>query len=299
MKLGLSLTPQLLLGRPVRQESAEFLAYYGSPKRMLQGLKDQGIHSIELRYLKRTTTDNECRFISDLVWEAGLELTVHGRTEGDFQGSRFGDVYPPMKELMARARTRQHAVMMPIHAYSASDGSEDELSARTVRLLREWLAMTEEGDVPVYFALELNRRKDGTIDPGSHCEGVLGMVAELGHSRAGITWDMGHYYANRMRDAGLAEPPREPILDLPPKAFLRKTIHTHIHGLGAKGTHCPLAEPASLPLEHYVRALQEADYRGIYHLELEFERFPADRPVAEHVAASIDRLREAVGKQGK
>ncbi|MDB5085353.1 MAG: sugar phosphate isomerase/epimerase, partial [Bacilli bacterium] len=139
-----------------------------------------------------------------------------------------------------------------------------------------------------------NRKKPAAVDPGDTCAGVLQMIDEINSPFVGITWDMGHYYSNLV-SAGYVPALQDEQLDpLPPLSFLDKTIHTHIHGLGEQGTHCPLTHHESLPLESYVRALKDSGYTGIYNLELQFNRFPDQNQLVEDALSSIERLRKCV-----
>jgi hypothetical protein len=64
----------------------------------------------------------------------------------------------------------QKRIAMPIHAYSAKEGSRKELSIRRVGLFREWIRMVEAEVLPIIFGIELNRRKSGALDLGDTCE---------------------------------------------------------------------------------------------------------------------------------
>jgi sugar phosphate isomerase/epimerase len=297
MKLGFSLAPQIILGSAEQTRSAELLARFGSTQQLLRELKSQGISSIEIRYMPRQMDPALSERILHTVWEAGLEVSIHGQVDGDYKGPSFADIYPPMRETLQHYDLYQKRIAMPIHAYAAKEGSRKELSVKTAGLFSEWIRMVEAEALPMIFGIELNRRKSGTVDPGDTCEGVVEMVEAINNPHAGITWDMGHYYSNVMNE-GIQDsegiPTMRPWDRLPPAAFLERTVHTHIHGLGERGTHCPLTEPESLPLEAYVQALKRSAYQGIYNLELDFSRFPEQEDAAQHIIASIQRLRECV-----
>jgi sugar phosphate isomerase/epimerase len=295
MKLGFSLAPQIILGTPEQTKSAELLARFGSTQRLLRELQCQGISSIEIRYMPRQMDPALSERVLHTVWEAGLEVSIHGHVGGDYTGPSIADIYPPMREMLQHYSLYQKRIAMPIHAYSAKEGPRKELSVRTVGLFREWIRMVEAEALPIIFGIELNRHKSGTVDPGDTCEGVVEMVEAINNPHAGITWDMGHYYSNVMNEGTQDSADvltMRPWDRLPPAGFLERTVHTHIHGLGALGTHCPLTDPESLPLEAYVHALRRSGYQGIYNLELDFSRFPEQEDAAQHIIASIQRLRE-------
>jgi sugar phosphate isomerase/epimerase len=296
MRLGFSLSPNLILGKPQQTNSAELLAYYGGASGFLHELKEQGITSIEIRYMIREMEEEAGERIVHQIWDAGLEITVHGHVDGEFAGAEFGDVYPPLKPMLRAYDKHQKEIVMPIHAFAAPSGDRGELGRRTVALFREWSSIVVAGKLPVIFAIELNRAKASSIDPGDTCEGVIEMVDAVQSPNAGITWDMGHYYSNMLVEARAAGDltTEWAYEQLPPPSFIERTVHTHIHGLGEKGTHCPLSERQSLPLESYVKALKNRGYRGVYNLELDFSRFPENDSLSKHVFSSIERLRNCV-----
>jgi len=100
---------------------------------------------------------------------------------------------------------------------------------------------------------------------------------------------MGHLYSNLVSsdelDLDLGE--------LPPEEFLTRVYHTHIHSLNDAGrTHFPLTEDYTLPIESYVNALQQVNYNGVYNLELSFDRFEKNAPVAKQVVSSVNKLKK-------
>ncbi|MDB5085431.1 MAG: Xylose isomerase-like barrel, partial [Bacilli bacterium] len=179
MKLGFSLNPQLIAGNPENDSSAAFYASFGDSKTLLKELKDEGISSIELRNLPRTTDVEVSKRVIHTVWDAGLDVTIHGHVGGQFQGPLFADLYPSIKELILHSGIFQQDIMMPIHAYAASEGSKQELSDKTVELFQHWAAMVKREQIPLRFAIELNRKKPAAVDPGDTCAGVLQMIDQI------------------------------------------------------------------------------------------------------------------------
>ena len=110
---------------------------------------------------------------------------------------------------------------------------------------------------------------------------------------------MGHYYSNILLKYEFEDPPKKQILRLPSDDFLAKVWHTHIHGIGVTGTHNPLTNYESLPLEFYVKALRESGYSGIYNLELDSKRFSSDVPLPESIYSSIARLSRSISSTEK
>ncbi|GGI44823.1 hypothetical protein GCM10008018_09020 [Paenibacillus marchantiophytorum] len=291
--LGFSIQAPVFLGKPSKDSANDLIAHYDNEELILHALKSAGVESIEIRILPRGAEERAYRDLIQRIWDAGLQVTIHGHVAGEFPGSRFADIYPSMSYILQHFHQYQSSLTMALHAYDAKTGSEEELHQQTVRLLHEWVAITDAEQLPLKIAVENNRKKSIKVDPGDSIEGVLRIVNEVNSPSVGITWDMGHYYSNLMDERSLKSAPETHLLDLPPAAFLDKVYHTHIHGLGLTGTHNPLTQARSLPLEHYVSALQRSGYQGIYNLELTMNKFDTDRTLSEHVLASIQRLKEA------
>lgn len=266
---------------------------------MLRELRDQGISSIEIRYLPVRTPHEDHARVCHLIWEEGLTLTVHGGLDRECKGAHFIEMYPSLVELVTFFNRYQQEIMMVIHAFSAKADSESmaatemKLAGESVELLRDWIAMTMADSLPLKFALELDHDYPGVAQPGKTPEDILRLLAEVDSPWIGVTWDMGHYYSNLMRHAGLKLPPKKLMDAMPPASFLENTIHTHIHGMGAKGAHYPLTLQESLPLERYVKALKAVGYTGIYNLEITLSRLSEDK-IRGEIISTIERLRDCV-----
>lgn len=292
--LGFSIQGPVFLGRYSKETDRDLIAHCETEDQFLQILKEKGISSIEIRILPRGADESAYTSLIQCIWDHGFTITVHGHAEGDMEGSRFTDIYPSLSYILNHFDRYQNQLTMAIHAFDAKEGSEPVLHQKTVALFRDWAARVEKENLPLTFALENNRKKPTKVDPGDSIDGVVRMVEEIDSPIVGITWDMGHFYSNLLVERGLDSTPGQILADLPNSAFLQRVIHTHIHGIGPSGTHNPLTESASLPLEHYVEALKRNGYKGIYNLELTLYKFERDRPLLEHTAASIQRLHQAV-----
>lgn len=294
MMLGFSIQSPVFLGKLSRSSTHDLIAHYADVELFLDALKSAGVGSIEVRILPRGADSWAYQELIQMIWNMGLQLTIHGHVAGDHPGRTFGEAYPSMSYVLKHFHNYQDRLMMTLHAFDAKEGTEEVLHSRTVQLLKEWTGMVDNESLPIRFALENNRKKASKVDPGDSVDGVLRMVNEVGHPAVGICWDMGHYYSNLLKGNGLEGPPEHPIEDLPPLAFLHKGIHTHIHGIGVSGTHNPLTAFSSLPLEHYTNELVKAGYDGIFNLELTLDKFNTDLTLSEHVMASVQRLERAV-----
>src|SRR5699024_7468567 len=100
VKIGLSLSPELLSGTPEKPGEKKLLQYFGTPFKMIESVKSRGINSVELRYVSRVQDPERFIDVYNMIWEAGLEISIHGRIEGDYTGDRFEQVYPPMSYIL-------------------------------------------------------------------------------------------------------------------------------------------------------------------------------------------------------
>jgi len=273
----------------------EQLATHDSLEEFVTSLKSNGVNSIEIRKLSRELNHDTYKAYNNSIqkiWDTGLEITIHGDLTGNYSGEKFVDEYPSMKYILENFQKYQNRLVITLHALqekrTESTFSSEELKEQTIDMLKDWTQKVELENLPVYFALENNRNKEKSIDPGNSCEVVVEMVESVNSPHLGICWDMGHLYSNLMTESER----NLKMGDLPPKEFLEKVIHTHIHGLNTVGrTHFPLTEKYTLPIEEYVNALKSHNYEGVYNLELSFERFEKGIPVVEMVNNSVRRLK--------
>ena len=99
----------------------------------------------------------------------------------------------------------------------------------------------------------------------------------------GICFDMGHYaWYTSMR---LGNPQA-----LPPKEFLDRIVHTHIHECVNGDTHYPVSTHSE-PTESYINAIAE-NYPGVYNLELSPEKFKDFCTAEEGYFGSLEALRD-------
>ncbi|GGN59831.1 MULTISPECIES: sugar phosphate isomerase/epimerase family protein [Oceanobacillus] len=272
------------------------LGNHDSLKKFLNNLKEEGIESIEIRILRREDEENYQNAIQ-LIWDLGMEITIHGDISGPLTYHNFRELYPSMDYILAHFEKYQEKLVMPIHAYQAISDNEDraELSEQTVEEFGNWINLIEREGIPLYIALENNRAKSSKVDPGDSIDGVMKMVNQINNRHLGICWDMGHYYSNLLKEANISDLPNETINQLPDSNFIEKVYHTHIHGLNEKGiTHFPLTQKESLPLETYISALRKTGYNNTYNLELTLSRWDQEVTVQKQISNTIKRLREAV-----
>ncbi len=293
MKIGFSIESPAF-----KEDDYILLANHANLEQLLTELNSRDVNSVEIRKLSRGVDDDTYKAFNEsiqMIWDKGMEITIHGDVEGDFKGEKFSDIYPSMRYILENFAKYQSEIIIPIHAIQKkrdeTSFSSEEIKDQTIDLFKKWTQMIEAENLPIYFALENNRSKETAIDPGNSCKEVLEMVKAIDSPHLGICWDMGHLYSNLTVGREIDMDLEQSIV--PPKAFLEKVIHTHIHSLNSTGkTHFPLTEEYIIPLDSYVEALKSVDYEKTLNMELSFDRYEKDAPVREMIYSSIKRLAE-------
>lgn len=290
MKIGFSIEAPAF-----EHSDKQFIAGYNSFDEFIHEIKKAGVESIEIRKLNQIIKKDVYEIYNksiQKIWDAGMEITIHGDMEENLTGKDFIEVYPSMAYILKKYNNYQNKLVMTLHALQEKTGKENssshQLKERTISLLKDWTTKIEKENLPIYFALENNRSKKSAIDPGNSCTEVFEMVNRVNHPNLGICWDMGHLYSNLLfgNEIDLK------LGSTPPKEFIKKVYHTHIHGLNDEGiTHYPLTEDYRLPIASYVDALKGVGYEGVYNLELSFDRFPENVSKIEEAIKSIKYLR--------
>jgi len=289
MKVGCSIQSPAF-----KEDHSVFMARHASLDAFLNKLKKDGVTSIEIRKLDRVIDEETYHAYNksiQKIWDMGLTITIHGELTGDLGGSSFKEIYPSMTYILKHYAKYQDRLVITLHALQeknqANHASSEELKQNTIDRLLDWTKIIETEKLPIFLALENNRSKVKSIDPGNSCKVVVDMVEAVDSPHLGICWDMGHLYSNLKEGKEL----QMALHDLPSKSFLEKVYHTHIHALNEDGrTHFPLSQEFKLPIDDYVSALTECGYEGVFNLELSFDRYEKEMPVNEKILTSIEKL---------
>ena len=237
-----------------------------APDVLLPKLWAAGVRGVELRAVWSDTDPHEVLSVANLLWDYGFCVTVHSGCET--AGNAVEKVFSPLALMLAHLR--QRSLTVTLHPIAGDN----------VAMLRNLADHAKAKGYPVKIALENNRRMpDGT--DGDSAALVLDAVKGAERDNVGICFDMGHYawYAANFLDDPDALPPRE---------FLRRVIHTHIHAYDEGTTHYPLRTWRA-PYKNYIEALAFG-YFGIYNLELEPPRFAKVMGATEGYLTSVSTL---------
>lgn len=238
------------------------------PEVLLPQLWGKGVRSIELRMIPAGEKPENVRRAADILWDYGFEITIHATAKT--AENAVAEVLTPLSAVIAHKR--QSNFIVTIHPIVGDN---------TAMLLKlsDYLY---DHNYPVRIALE-NERKLPDKTMGDGLKLVLDAVTQVNRENVGICFDMGHYawYAEQILKDSKALPPRE---------FLDRVIHTHIHRCVEGNTHFPVLEWFE-PLASYVREL-DYGYYGVYNLELSPDRFAHLCGAVEGYLGSADVLRQ-------
>lgn len=247
-----------------------------SVEALLPKLWERGVRSIEIRGLSAGSDPVEALRSAELLWNRGFYMTVHSGAKT--VESAVEDVFGPLSEILAHLRQRE--LILTLHPIVGDN----------VQMLIALSDHIRENRLPVRIALENNRRMPDKTN-GNSAELVLEAVTKADRGNVGICFDMGHW---AWYTANLTDGPNM----LPPKEFLARTIHTHIHAYTDSGadvygnskgaTHFPLVEWQEL-LSLYMDALSPTFF-GVYNLELTPGRFAHLWSAEEGYLLSADTL---------
>lgn len=276
MLMGCSLSPAIITDRPVNQSQKTLLREYGGAKRMLSGLRQMQIDSVEVRNITAETPENTIRLIAETCGEADMSVTVHGALDFPCPDlSLFFKPYFVLAKYFNRINVTLHVL-------------KDQTEETNAEILRSISANAAEFGLPICITAENNRSKCGFAS-GESCNSIARIIDSLDSNTIGACWDFGHYRYNRLMFSADADA-------LPGLNFLRRVRHTHIHGLGGPDgltTHYPLCE-TNVPLKEYCDALINAGYQGVFNLELDFPRFIDSISPRAGLEHSVFLLREVL-----
>lgn len=257
--VGVSLPYSLL-----RHGGAEYEEIMGT-------LVEQGVGSIEIRSIRPDSSPEDVVRIAEGLRARGMEITLHATVTS--AESAVQDVFGPLSPLFSEGCQEKWIVV--IHPINGDN----------VAMLRTLADHAVSMAYPIVWALENNRLlPDGNA--GDSAALVLEAVEAVDRDCVGICFDMGHYAYDMKARVGDGE------WQMPPKAFLNRVVHTHVHALNGFETHYPLGE-YELPLERILEKMAYG-YFGVYNVELTFARFSDRITPVDAIRSSVSTLRKAM-----
>jgi len=284
IKIGLSLAWTYLAGNPAGRCSNKWTDFFGDSHEFLSLLETGPVSSIEFRHFDEVEDQKTIHNAAKAIAGTSFNATIHGDISYKDIDHDFFEVFPWFEILMTYIPERIRDTVITVHPVLSPDNNIHESKYLTVRLIDHLLNITERKNIPVFFALEIQRDK-GRTDPGTTYQGLMELYQQINHQRLGFNWDMGHTQSNVLQ--GKLPP-------FPDESFLSTVSHTHIHDLNTDGqTHWPLTE-GRIPLKENIRKLEQTGYRGIYNLELASDRFAHEKNAAANILKSISILHTTV-----
>ncbi|MBF9017597.1 MULTISPECIES: sugar phosphate isomerase/epimerase [unclassified Oceanispirochaeta] len=262
--IGVSLPWDYLTGNSVTKEAAVVKTVLGRPEEGLKFLNEIGVSSIELRHLHKSLSETDMSRAFSLLGEAGVAITIHSEDPPDSDNWSISNLFPWFKILENGHSIDQKRIVIALHPLTKKgSGSVEEMREGTIKMILKLMKKEVGWNHDYHFSLE-NQRVKGLIDPCTSFDTVLDVWQAVNNNDLGICWDMGHGYANYLKnDHSL----------IPSEEFLNLTTHTHIHDLGPGGaTHWPFLTE-TVPLDRFIGLLRDKNYKGTFNLELSFDRF--------------------------
>ena len=187
---------------------------------ILPKLWERGVRSIELRAVPIGGAPEDALRVANILWDYGFQITVHSSCKT--LANAVSEVFDPLRALLGQMRQRE--LIITIHPIAGDNvGMLTSLSDHII-----------EKGYPVRIALENNRKMPDKTE-GDSAALVLDAVKRVNRENVGICFDMGHYawYAAKFTDSPNT---------LPPKEFLSRVIHTHMHAYAEGNTHFHIGE---------------------------------------------------------
>lgn len=243
----------------------------GEQTQVFAALRKQGVESVEMRTVRPSDHPADVLRAAKLLWGQGFLVTVHGSVTSS--ETAVQELFAPLEEMLEYLQ--QDSLTVTIHPVAGDN-------ARMLALLSDHCM---EKNLPVVIALENNRLLPGKQE-GDCAALVLDAVRCADRKNVGICFDMGHYaYYRKKNCPDMADVPPDP-------EFLKRVVHTHIHGLDGLRTHFPLPD-YPLPLKPWVEAMAY-EYFGVYNLELDFPRFQDRHTPLDALLGSVAQIRSAL-----
>lgn len=256
------------LGLSVRSRAA-VAGVADLPRNVWRELGRLGVRCLELTLPEDPGDEDFFAFAGELLGR-GFELSFHTPYPNalDLQDfvdgrDRVGDYYRAWLRSLRRLPLSLPGPVLVVHGVNAAGvtpGVQSRARATSVAFLR-WLAGESiRLETPLRLAFEVRPRRAGWTKVGTTCAEVLAVVDEVTAGNVGICWDVGHTIMNLARQDDIRPPP---------KAFIARTIHTHLHEATAERDHLPVTPPAPR-LRQALGLLATAGYAEALVLECAF-----------------------------
>jgi len=284
-KIGISIPWDYLSGNIITADGKILKQNFSHAPGFLKFLKDLEVTHVELRHRKIDMPKSEMESIFQLLTELGFLITIHGDNPPKDKTWTINQIFPWIEAFQNIYPSSSDPLMVTLHPYKGN--IEKEIyRVQTVEFIKQLSDRIIEYNLPINLALE-NQRNKGFIDPGTSFFEIEQMWKEIDRSNVGICWDMGHSYANYLIDKSIY-----PLF--PNNEFTKEVTHTHIHDIGPEGRTHWIFKENIVPLADNLRQLKDMGYKGVYNLELSFDRFTSEPHQQNLLKDTIIKLRDMI-----
>ncbi len=280
-KIGISIPWNYLSGNIVTTDAEVLEQNFGSAPEFLNFLKDLEVTYVELRHRKKDMSQTDMDSVFQLLIDSEFKITIHGDNPLPGNTWTINEVFPWLDSFKRINPNENNTLMITLHPFTGAE-PVDDYRAQTIEFIKRLDDMITSHNLPIKLALE-NQRSKKVNDPAKSFKGVEGMWKEINRTNAGICWDMGHCYSNHLLDNTLY-----PVYPHP--EFSTATIHTHIHDLGPDGRTHWIFKENRVPIADFIRQLKAVGYKGVYNLELSFDRFASEKDHPKLIKDTIIKL---------
>ena len=278
MKIGLSLPVSYLAGKYNNVESEILKNAFGESHLFLAQLKKNGICSIEMKIVNEGTSSQIVDIALRNILQADLDYSMHLYLPTDVTSRKsFSEIYPFLGLVIAHIQNSN--AVITVHPYLSKEFDMAKLAILSGQALAYIASISEKENINICLAIEL-LRGNSLSSPTATYNSILKILKYIDHPQVGICWDIGHSYWNTLN---------KELNDIPPKEFLDKTIHTHIHDLGPEGTHSSLSN-GIVPIRKMLSSLVLNEYSGVFNLELRPSLLLPD--IQNEIFFSIKKIQE-------
>ncbi|MCF7914044.1 MAG: sugar phosphate isomerase/epimerase [Spirochaetaceae bacterium] len=281
-KIAFSLPHTYLTGHISSKRDHILHQLYGEADVLLSRLS-QVVRGIEISSFDAGVSVEAVEASIQSIWNSKLEVIIHAYLPEEILGNDIASVYPWLEMILERAQSYQNHLLINIHALASKTIDTTYSLKKTINNLKQISLLIKKEKYPISFAVEINREKNKN-DPSTGYENLIEICRQVDNPKIGIGWDIGHTYYNVCNSYIPKDPPRE---------FIERVVHTHIHDLNSNGqTHWPLVT-GNLPLKFYLQKLQSVAYNQYHTLELYPERFIDTLSADITMFESIEILKKA------
>lgn len=283
MHIGFSLFTDIILEKSGSKRYAEWPDTFTEINSIFRYLKEEGVSHIEIK-LPGTLSESDIYNVLGKVTEAGFGYTFHA-PGGFVFPDEFENYITLLEQIVKISNSHfdQKATII-FHGLSSSTNTREDLLRRNRIFVTRLHQVLAKYDVLLAFEILRDSDDNGKLRTGTSYQEVIDLISPFPNGNIGVCWDFGHGYSQSKR--GIHE-------EIPPAEFLKLVRHTHVHDYKNKVTHLPLGQ-GQVPYQIYIQRLVDADFSGIFNLELNPGRIKDPENFQSYIIQSIRLLKRTL-----